>query len=132
MRVVPLAWSVALGTFALAAPLAAQQSPVVSGAAVTNAEMDAALEARAGTADAQRAAVRRTLDRPEVGAVAQQMGVDIAAAQGAVAALDGDELARAAAASADVDRALAGGETISINATTLIIVLLLIIIVVLI
>lgn len=127
MRVVPLAWSLALGTFALAAPLAAQQAPVVGGA-----EIDAALEARSGAADAQRAAVRRTLDRAEVAGVAQQMGIDLAAAQGAVSALEGEQLTRAASVSADIERALAGGDTLVINATTLIIVLLLIIIVILI
>ena len=129
MRVAPFAWSLALGTLVLATPSAvrAQQAPVVTGS-----EMDAALEARGSAAEADRAAVRRVLDRPEVAGVARQMGVDLNEARGAVAALDGEQLGRAAAVSADVERALAGGETFTINATTLIIVLLLVILVVLI
>ena len=128
MRVTPLAWSLALGTLMLAAaPVAAQESPVVTGA-----EMDAALEARANATDAQRAAVSRVLDRPEVAEVAKGMGVDITAAKDAVAGLDGESLARAAGLANQIDQALAGGQVFSINAITLIIILLLVIIVVLI
>ena len=127
MRFVPLAWTFALGTLMLAAPLAAQQSPVVSGA-----ELDAALDARASAADADRAAVQRVLEKPAVAAVAHQMGMDVNEAKTAVAALEGEQLTRAAAVSADIERALAGGEVFTINATTLIIVLLLIVLVVLI
>jgi hypothetical protein len=126
MRVRHLAWSLALGALTFAAPAAAQETPV------TGAELDAALEARAGSTEADRAAVSRVLDRPEVAKVAEQMGVDIAAAKGAVAGLDGAPLARAAGVATDIERALAGGQTFSINATTLILILLLIIIVVLI
>ena len=127
MRRAPLSWTLALGMLALAAPLAAQESPVVTGA-----EIDAALEARSGATTAQRAAVARVLERAEVAAVAARMGVDLAAAQGAVAGLEGAPLTRAAGLAGQIEQALAGGQTFSINATTLIIILLLIIIVVLI
>ena len=127
MRFVPLAWTFALGTLVLAAPLAAQQSTVVSGA-----ELDAALGARASAVDADRAAVQRVLEKPAVAAVAHQMGMDVNEAKSAAAALEGEQLTRAAALSADIEQALAGGATLTIPTTTIIIVLLLVIVVVLI
>jgi hypothetical protein len=127
MRVATLAWSLALGALMLAAPVAAQESAVVTGA-----ELDAALEARGTATAAQRAAVSRVLDRPEVAAAAGRMGVDIDAAKGAVQELDGAPLARAAGLAHDIEQSLAGGQVFSINAMTLVIILLLIIIVVLI
>jgi hypothetical protein len=127
MRVTPLAWSLALGTLMLAAPVAAQEGPVVTGA-----EVDAALEARAHATDAQRAAVSRVLDRPEVATVADEMGVDLDAAKDAVMGLDGETLTRAAGLANQIEQTLAGGQVFSINAITLIIILLLVIIVVLI
>ena len=123
MRVVHLAWSLALGTLLMAVPAAAQQSAVVSGD-----ELDAALESGAQTVAAQRDAVGRALARPEVAEVARRMGVDMDAAKGAVAGMNGTQLERAAGIAADIERQLAGGQTFSINATTLIIILLLIII----
>ena len=127
MRVVPLTWSLALGTLLMAAPVAAQQSAVAG-----PSELDAALQAHGQTVTDERAAVSRVLARPEVAEVAGRMGVDIDAAKGAVAGLQGEPLQRAAGVAAAIEHQLAGGQTFSINATTLIIILLLIIIVVLI
>jgi hypothetical protein len=127
MRFAPLAWSFSLAALIVAAPAAGQETPVVTGA-----ELDAALEARATGTAADRAAVKRVLDRPEVAEVADGMGVDIEAAKGAVAGLSGAPLTRAAGLAADIERQLAGGQVFSINAITLIIILLLIVIVVLI
>lgn len=127
MRAAPLALRLALATLALAAPLAAQEGPVVTGA-----ELDAAIEAHSTTAEAQRTAVTRVLDRPEVAKVAGQMGVDLDAARSAAEGMEGATLTRAAAVAAQIEQTLAGGQTFSINATTLIIVLLLIVLVVLI
>jgi hypothetical protein len=127
MRVAPMAWSFALGALMLATPVAAQETAVVTGA-----ELDAALESRASSTDAQRAAVSRVLDRPEVASVAGQMGVDLDEAKGAVAGLNGAPLARAAGLARDIEQSLAGGQTFSISAITLIIVLLVIILVILI
>ena len=127
MRFTPFAWILALGGLLAVAPLAAQQSPVVG-----TAEMDAALESRAGSVDADRAAVRRVLERPEVAQVADQFGVDIEDARAAVGALEGERLTQAAELSASVEQALAGGQTFSISTITLILILLLVIIVILI
>lgn len=60
------------------------------------------------------------------------MGIDLAAAAGAAATLDGNQLTRAAALSTRIEQTLAGGQTFSISAITLIIILLLVILLVLI
>ena len=127
MRFAPWTWTLTLAGLLAAAPLAAQESSVVTGV-----ELDAALEARAGSVEADRATVRRVLDRAEVAQTAARMGVDVDAAKGAVAALQGEQLTRAAALSASVEQALAGWQMFSINAMTLVLILLLVIIVVLI
>ena len=127
MRLVPLALTLVLGALMSAAPAAAQESAVVGGS-----ELDAALEGHSQTVTAERATVSRVLGRPEVAAVAVDMGVDLDAAKGAVAGMQGAQLQRAAGVAAAIEQQLAGGQTFSINATTLIIILLLIVIVVLI
>lgn len=127
MRVRALTWSAALAALLVAAPVDAQEAGVV-----TAPELDAALADRAAAVDAERAVVRRTLERPEVARVATAMGMDLDAARAAAGALAGEDLARAADLSRSVEQALAGGQVFSINATTLIIVLLLVILIVII
>ena len=134
MRVAPLiarlarrSWTFAALALLVAAPAAAQQGPVVG-----PAELDAALADHSAATAGDRAAVQATLARPEVAEVASGMGVDIEDARAAAESLSGEELARAAAVSREIDQALAGGQVISFNAITLIIILLVIIIVVLI
>ena len=119
-------WSLAALALLTAAPLAAQ-SPVV-----TEAELNAALSDRSAEVAADRAAVQATLARPEVADVASSIGVDIEDARTAAGSLTGAELARAVAASQNVEQALAGGQTFSISAITLIVVLLIVILVILI
>jgi hypothetical protein len=120
-------WSFAAVALLAAAPAAAQESAVVS-----EAELNAALADHSTQVTADREVVQATLARPEVAVVASSMGVDIEDARAAARSLSGAELARAVAVSRSIDQALAGGQTISFNATTLIIILLLVIIVVLI
>lgn len=109
-------------------PLAGQRPPVA-----TQAEMEAALGAEAAAAERDRAAVRRALDRPEVERVAERAGLDLDAARDGVGLLDRSDLATAADYARAIELQLAGGgQTFSINATTLIIILLLVIIIVLI
>src|SRR5690606_20952358 len=110
-----------------AAPAAAQQSPVV-----TDAELDAALADRSADLAARRAAVQATLARPEVAAIAARIGVGVEQARAAAGSLAGPELERAEGLSRAIEQSLAGGQVLSINATTLIIILLLVILVVLI
>jgi hypothetical protein len=120
-------WSLAALALLAAAPLAAQESPVVSAA-----ELNGALTDRSAEVDADRAAVQATLARPEVADVARNIGVDIEDARRAAGTLSGVELARAVAASQNVEQTLAGGQTFSISAITLIVVLLVVILLVLI
>ena len=120
-------WSLAAVALLAAAPAAAQEGPVVS-----TGELNAALTDHATQVAADREAVQATLARPEVADVAASMGVDVEDARTAAGSLSGDALARAVDLSHRVDQALAGGQVISFNATTLIIILLLVIVVVLI
>lgn len=81
--------------------------------------------------DAKRAVVHEALARPEVGAMASRLGLDVAKATAAVDAMDGADLEQAANAAQQVNDRLAGGaSTVVISATTLIIILLLVIILV--
>jgi len=78
--------------------------------------------------DADRAAIRQALSRPEVQTVAKQMGVDLGRANAAVSTLAGAELERTANAARQVNDALTGGaSTVVISTTTIIIVLLVIV-----
>ena len=120
-------WSLAALALLAAAPLAAQESPVVS-----TTELNAALSDRSAEEAADRAAVQATLARPEVADVARSMGVDIEDARTAAGSLSGVDLSRAVTASQNVEQALAGGQTFSISAIMLIVVLLVVILLVLI
>lgn len=97
-----------------------------------SATLEAAVAARVQTAGADRAVVRRVLERAEVRDVAARAGLDIRRAEAAVATLDAQELQQVAARAREVDNALAGGATtIVITTTTIIIILLLVIIIIL-
>jgi ferritin-like metal-binding protein YciE len=114
-------------TLAAAAPRLHAQSPHVASQAV----LDAAIQQHLDQTAAQREAVLRVLDRDEVKAVAGRVGIDVTTAATAVASLQGDELARAAAQAQQVEQALAGGQSrVVISTTTIIIVLLVIILLV--
>jgi hypothetical protein len=81
--------------------------------------------------DADRAAVRDALARPEVRDVASHMGVDLARADAAVATMSGADLQQAASAARQVNNSLVGGaSTIVISTTTIIIALLIVIIII--
>jgi hypothetical protein len=81
-------------------------------------------------ADADRAAIREALTKPEVRAVAEHAGIDIDRAAAAVGTLAPNELAQAAESARDVNDALVGGANITITTTTLIIILLLVILII--
>jgi hypothetical protein len=110
-------------------PLAAQETSVVS-----RGELDAALTNQGAGVDADRAAVGRVLTRPDVEAAVRSagMGSELEQARAQVGTLQGDRLARAAAAARALEVDLAGGQTIVFSTTTLIIILLLIIVIILI
>jgi hypothetical protein len=78
--------------------------------------------------DADRAAIREALARPEVRGVAESMGVDLARVTAAVDTMGATDLTRAADAARQVNQQLVGGaSTVVISTTTIIIVLLLLI-----
>jgi hypothetical protein len=86
---------------------------------------------RVAKQDADRAAVRAALARPEVQSVASSMGVDLARATAAVDTMSAADLERAANAARDVNQQLVGGaSTIVISTTAIIIILLLVVILV--
>jgi hypothetical protein len=95
---------------------------------VAPSELAAAVDARVAAADADRAAVREALARPQVREAAAKFGVDLARAATALDTLEGPDLARAAEAARSVNQQFVGGaSSITITTTTLIIVLLVII-----
>lgn len=111
-------------TLVAAAPRLHAQSPHVA----SRAALDTAVQQHLDQTDAQREAVLRVLKRDEVKAVADRMGIDLTTAATAVASMNGEQLATAAAQAQQVDNALAGGaSTIVISTTTIIIALLVII-----
>ena len=90
--------------------------------------IDAALQQHVAAAAADRDAVLRVLGHSEVKSVAEKAGIDLRRATGAIATLEGEELARVAAQAQQVEQALAGGQSRVVISTTLIIILLLVLI----
>lgn len=79
---------------------------------------------------ADRQMILNVLGRDEVRKVAKEAGLPIDKAVAAVATLDGQELAQAAAQAQQVNTALAGGQTITLSVWLIIIILLIIILVI--
>jgi len=111
-------------TFITLAPALRAQTPH----AAPQSALDAALQEHVASAEADRDAVLRLLDRPEVQAVAGDVGIDLRRAKSAVTTLSGQELAELAAQASQVEEALAGGQSRVTISTTLIIVALLVLI----
>lgn len=105
-------------------------SPQAERQDVTAAEIDAALARHAATAQSDREAVLRVLQRREVQRIAEAMGLDLTRVEDAAATLDGEELERIAERAREVERGLAGGDTITFTTTTLIIILLFVILII--
>jgi len=107
----------------MAIPRVAAQSHAAPTAAI-----DQALQQHVTAVDADRAVVQRLLARPDVQAIAADMGLDVRRAQTAVATLDGDQLSRLASQARQAEQELAGGQGSIRISTTLIIIALLVII----
>jgi hypothetical protein len=106
-----------------AAPAFAQQRHVVDRSALAQA-----VEQRVAQQDADRAAIREALNRPEVREAAQHFGVDVNRMNASVATLAGHDLERAGTVARQVNETLAGGaSTVVISTTTIIIALLVVI-----
>ena len=105
------------------APAFAQQSHIAD---ATTRQL--ALAGQAERDEAQRATVRRVLDRSDVRQLAATMALDVSDASSAVATLGGTDLAAAAQRAQAVEMALAGGSnTVVISTTTLLLVLIIVI-----
>jgi len=98
--------------------------------AAPQAALDAAVQDHAATAAADRETVLRLLERPDVQAVAGDLGLDLRRAQSAVSTLDGQQLTELAAQARQAEQGLAGGQsTVTISTTVIIIALLILIII---
>ena len=91
-------------------------------------QLSAAIEEQVARQDADRAAIREALARPQVTQIAMATGVDLARVTAAVETLSPVDLERAAAAARQVNQQLVGGaSSVTISTTTIIIALLLLI-----
>ena len=122
-----------LTTLLLAALIAAPAVASADGRHVVDpASLSATMAQHAADQDADRAAIREALAKPEVREMAGRMGLDVDRAAAAVDTLGASDLGRAATAARQVNQQLVGGATtIVITTTTIIIALLLILIIVL-
>jgi hypothetical protein len=109
----------------LCAPAASAQNHVIN-----NSALDRAVQQRVSQDQADRETLRNFLNDPAVKRVAAKAGISTERAQGALAALQGDELRQAASQARTVNQDLAGGATVVITTTTIIIVLLIILLIV--
>jgi hypothetical protein len=96
--------------------------------AAPQSALDAALQQHVAVTTADRDAVVRVLNHPEVKAVAGNVGIDLRRATSAVATIDGEQLTELAAQARQVEEALAGGQSRVVISTTLIIIALLVLI----
>src|SRR5687768_1575975 len=96
--------------------------------AVSQSVLDAAVHDHVATSAADRETVLRLLERPEVQAVAGDIGLDLRRAQSAVSTLEGQQLTDLAEQAQQVEKALAGGQSRVVISTTLIIIALLVLI----
>jgi hypothetical protein len=106
--------------------LAAQQPHIFSSNQVSDA-----IAARVASQDADRAAVREALARPEVKGVAAGMGIDADRLNAVVDTMSGADLEQAVSTTRQVNQQLVGGDSsITLSTTTIIIALLLLILII--
>jgi len=118
---IPLAFVVAL--VAGAPQTSAQQQHAVDPSAIAQT-----IDRHAARHDADRAAIREALSRPEVKEIAASMGLDLGRAKASVATLDGADLEQAAGMARQVNNSLVGGASNLVISTTTIIIILLVVI----
>jgi hypothetical protein len=116
-------------TFIVVTLMAAHSSAFADGRHMVDpATLTAAIAQHIDQQDADRAAIREALARPQVREMAGRMGLDVDRATAVVNTLDGDELTRAATAARQVNEQLVGGATTIVLTTTTIIIILLVVI----
>jgi len=123
MRTLPSTVAVVFSLVAVIPPVHAQTSH-----AAPQSVLDAAVQDHAAATAADREAVLRLLERPDVQAVAGDLGLDLRRAQSAIATLDGPQLTDLAAQARQAEQALAGGQSRVVISTTMIIIALLVLI----
>ena len=126
MRTSALLVALVFSFVAIAPPAGAQTSHSAPQSAI-----DAALQQKVSSDVTDRETVLRLLERSEVQAVAGQAGIDLRSARDAVSTITGPQLTELAAQASQVEQALAGGQSITLNTTLLIIGLLLVIVLIL-
>jgi len=110
----------------IASPVLAEQRH-----AVDPSQLAAAVGQHVAKQDADRAALREALARPEVQAVAGKLGVDMTRTTAAIETMSGTDLSRAADAARQVNQQFVGGaSTVVISTTTIIIALLIVILII--
>ena len=107
---------------------AAMPAQAQSSHAAPQSVLDAAVQAQVATSAADRQAVQRLLERPEVQAIAGDLGLDLRRAQSAVSTLEGQQLSEILAQAGQVEQSLAGGQSSVTISTTMIIIGLLVLI----
>lgn len=111
--------------------LAAPGNAVAGQHIVPPSQIAAAASAHTAAQDADRAAVREALARPEVRSAAATLGVDVDRLDSVVATMSGADLQQAASTARQVNAQLVGGaSTVTISTTTIIIALLIVILIV--
>jgi len=114
--------------FTLAILLAAASGFAADQHVVSPQELSATVSSQVAQQDADRAAIREALGRPEVRDAAKSLSIDIDRVTVAADTLSGADLSKAADAARQVNHQLVGGaSTVVISTTTIIIALLLII-----
>jgi len=99
---------------------------------VSPSELAATVAGHVAQQDADRAAIREALGRPEVKNVATRVGIDLDHVAAVAGTLSGASLNEAAAAARQVNDAVSGGSsTVVISSETIILVLLLVLLIVL-
>ncbi len=98
---------------------------------VGSADLARMMQERVDGDRANRELIQRVLGRTEVREVAQRFGLDIRRAETAVPTLAGSELQDLAARADEVERSLAGGDSIVLTTTTIIVIALLVTVIIL-
>ena len=110
---------------ALSSSLHAQNRHVVR-----PADIAAAVDAHVASQNADRAAIREALERPEVREMATGIGIDLDHVTASIGTLSGADLVGAASAARQVNETLVGGASVTLSTTTIIIILLALILII--
>ena len=97
---------------------------------VRTADLAAAVDAHVASQNADRAAIREALERPEVRDAATRIGIDLDHITASIGTVSGPELAGMAGAARQVNEALVGGSSVTLSTTTIIIILLALILII--